>query len=240
MMDRVSFPLTFLSRPCDREFLMRLKSVESVDDSGFASMLWKLWFWFAGGDGPTHSIGEMSDILMEDSVGWGGPSGGFVELALRSKFMVLTDGEGSGYYSLNGFADLNSGDAALSRKKGGRLRWKKTHELKSRDEASDILGLWVARKDEVIEGESAELNERALMIGLNICRGAGLDLPTEADFRSGYLVKCLAVAKEFDGDALDRIFRFILLNKGDEAKVPRDRNLLVGLDRLRGFALGDL
>jgi hypothetical protein len=237
----VSFPVSFGERVSDRDFIMRLRAHCGLGDDSASMVLVRLWFSFAKGDGPSMKVGEFTDLIIEEACGYSGEKGLLVKAALDSTFMVQ-EGEGeNSRYLLSGYSDSNSASISKMTSKGGKLRWVEDNIKKSKAEADDLFKFMSAMKSPEVSGENDEaLSKRAMMIGVNLCRSVNLDSPGKDDFEAGYFRKCLDLAREFDDGAMRKIFRYIAVNKGDESLVPRDRDLLCSVERLRGYFKADV
>lgn len=231
----ISFPVSFGDRECDREFVMRLMSRGGVGREAAEMVLFRMWFGFGKGKGPSVKVGEFTDMVIAEWCQWQGDAKILIEAAMNSGFLKREKLGEDETYLLVGFSEANRGSLSNATSKGGKLRWAGTNLKKSRKEAGELFKLMSALEDPVVK-EDPELAERGMVIGVNLCRSVGIELPTKDDFKNGFLRKCKEVAREFDDDQMGLIYRYIMLNKADEAIVPRDRDLLCVIDRLRGYS----
>lgn len=184
----LSFPVSFPCRPEDRLFKSYLVN-QGVNADMAELMLYRAWRDFATGDSdrrllPVDAAGKVefskspAVALLEESSGFTGEPGKFVELAVKAGFMRLEDTGGGRHLVCCGFYPINASNGNGHRSKGARERARRNQEEKAADATRKHLELW---KRNGMTCSLSEEQQRTALYFLQCVSRALYPLPLPAD-----------------------------------------------------------
>jgi len=226
-MEYLKTPNNFLSRECDRKFLIAFHGVDKPRESA-GYFMFRIWQDYAQNGTDRREIGvaaygeDPACQILEEATGWKGLPGKLVQIAVESGFMVVSDEEAgkrslqvAGFFPLNLRSKTEGGarrkgamGAAVSKlAKGAVMDTAQQVELWSRSEAPGDL-------------DPKDRKEATLLVHV-LCRCLAMAPPTKNQWENGILLKqAAAVRAAFGDEQLESVWRYLVANR-DNPEIPK-------------------
>lgn len=220
----VTYPLTFLLRPCD-DALRHELAASGISEESAKLMLFLVWQNFAIGgshrrevsaDGPLSA--DQKALSIERACGWPGKSGAFLDLAVSCGFLAVESGAGTRYLSCHGFQEFNRGKAKSIQRHGGLVRALKSHLREAEKFIDDKEELWRRTGGGAFEGLSPDRRRSAMVFLMRICRALSKTLPSDAVLSNG-TIHLAAKCVEDHADSIEKTLLWVFDHR-TEIQIP--------------------
>ena len=229
----VKYPVSFLSRPCDRKFIAVL------GDKTLGSLCaYRIWADFAISASdrrvlslplveglPSHLDQEV--VILEHFCDWRGEAGKLVAAAISAGFLELKRCTNEVQLVCAGFYPLNDKPALTMQQKGAYKKMLNKVFADTDKSASDQLEIFDKTNHSVkLLDLSADDKKSAIRFVNSLVRVMQLKPLSHSDWSDDLLVGSLSICNEKKQEDVDALFYWLMVNRTDP-EIPRRIDLII-------------